>query len=306
MNVVQKLSRITLICSGPERLAVFYESAFGFARTGEVSIIEPAFAKLLGIAGATARSITLQLGEEEIELLGVHPLGRLYPRSVLGPNSLFQHFAIVASDMRLAYARLSTRGGWKTISTDGPQLLPASSGGVTAYKFRDPEGHPLELIAFPTGTTPARWQRSSAAECLGIDHSAISITATERSIAFYERLGLARIGGSLNIGPAQEKLDDVAGAVVKVTALAPPTFSTPHVELLCYRGGFDGETALPDTNDIAATSLVMKVENEVALKGLCAQSPSTLLSGPVRFERGALRAILRDPDGHLLTFEASH
>ena len=156
------------------------------------------------------------------------------------------------------------------------------------------------------GPTPARWQRSSAAECIGIDHSAISIAATERSITFYERLGLARIGGSLNIGPAQEKLDDVAGAVVKVTALAPPTFSTPHVELLCYRGGFDGETALPDTNDVAATSLVMKVESEVALKGLCAQSPGTLLSGPVRFERGALRAILRDPDGHLLTFETSH
>ena len=50
----------------------------------------------------------------------------------------------------------------------------------------------------------------------------------------------------------------------------------------------------------------MKVESEVALKGLCAQSPGTLLSGPVRFERGALRAILRDPDGHLLTFETSH
>ena len=84
MNLVQKLSRITLICSEPERLAVFYESAFGFARTGDVSITEPAFAKLLGIAGAAARSVTLQLGEQEIELLGVRPLGRPYPRRVLG------------------------------------------------------------------------------------------------------------------------------------------------------------------------------------------------------------------------------
>ena len=306
MNLVQKLSRITLICSDPDRLADFYECAFGFVRTGETSIAEPAFAQLMGIAGATGRSITLQLGEQEMELLVVHPRGRPYPRPVSGRSALFQHFAIVVSEMGRACERLSAHGGWTTISTDGPQLLPASSGGVTAYKFRDPEGHPLELIAFPTGTTPARWQRSSAAECIGIDHSAISIAATERSITFYERLGLARIGGSLNIGPAQEKLDDVAGAVVKVTALAPPTFSTPHVELLCYRGGFDGETALPDTNDVAATSLVMKVESEVALKGLCAQSPGTLLSGPVRFERGALRAILRDPDGHLLTFETSH
>ena len=306
MNLVQKLSRITLICSAPDRLADFYERAFGFVRTGETSIAELAFAQLMGIAGATARSITLQLGEQEIELSGVHPLGRPYPRPALGQSSLFQHFTIVVSDMGHAFARLSARGGWTTISAGGPQLLPASSGGVTAYKFRDPEGHPLELIAFPSGATPARWQRSSAAECLGIDHSAISISATERSVAFYERLGLTRIGGSLNIGPAQEKLDDVAGAVVNVTALAPPQFQTPHVELLCYRSGFDSETAPPNTNDVAATSLVMKIEGEVALKGLCAQSPGTLLSGPVRFERGALRAILRDPDGHLLTFETSH
>ncbi|MGB8684208.1 MAG: hypothetical protein WCD12_15080, partial [Candidatus Binatus sp.] len=60
---------------------------------------------------------------------------------------------------------------------------------VTALKFRDPEGHPLELIAFPPDDTPAKWQRSSTAECLGIDHSAISVAVTERSVKFYERLG---------------------------------------------------------------------------------------------------------------------
>ena len=306
MNLVQKLSRITLICSDPDRLADFYECAFGFVRTGETSIAEPAFAQLMGIAGATARSITLQLGEQEMELLVVHPRGRPYPRPISGRSALFQHFAIVVSDMGRAYERLSAHGGWTTISTDGPQLLPASSGGVTAYKFRDPEGHPLELIAFPADRTPARWQSSSATECLGIDHSAISIAATERSVEFYERLGLKRTGGSLNIGPEQDKLDDIAGASSRSQPWRPRQTPTPHVELLCYRGGFDGETALPDTNDVAATRLVMKVEGEVALKGLCAQSPGTLLSGPVRFERGALRAILRDPDGHLLTFETSH
>ena len=117
---------------------------------------------------------------------------------------------------------------------------------------------------------------------------------------------MKRTGGSFNIGPEQGRLDDIVRASVEVTALAPPKIPTPHVELLCYRGGFDGETALPDANDIAATRLVMKVEGEVALKSLCTQSPGTLLSGPVRFEQGALRAILRDPDGHLLTFETSH
>ena len=302
MNLVQKLCRIALVSREPDRLADFYESAFGFARTSEVSIADPAFAQLIGVAGATARAITLRLGEQQIELIGVFPAGRSYPEQVSGQNVLFQHFAIVVADMESAYARLSARAGWTTISIDGPQLLPVSSGGVTAYKFRDPEGHPLELIAFPPDRTPEKWQSSSATECLGIDHSAISIAVTERSVEFYERLGLKRTSGSLNIGPEQDKLDDIAGATVKVTAMAPP-ITTPHVELLCYRGGLDHESELPATNDIAATRLVMKVESAAALEELCAQNSGTILSNPVRFENGRLSAMMRDPDGHLLCFE---
>jgi catechol 2,3-dioxygenase-like lactoylglutathione lyase family enzyme len=299
---VRKLCRIALVSREPDRLAQFYESAFGFARTGEVSIADPGFAKLLDIAGATARTITLRLGEQQIELIGVFPPGRSYPQPVSGRSVLFQHFAIVVADMASAYARLSARAGWTTISTDGPQLLPATSGGVTAYKFRDPEGHPLELIAFPPDRTPEKWQSSSATECLGIDHSAISIAVTERSVEFYERLGLKRTSGSLNIGPEQDKLDDIAGAMVKVTTMAPP-ITTPHVELLCYRGGFRHESELPATNDVAATRLVMKVESAAALEEICAQNPGASLSDPVRFEHGGLSVMLRDPDGHLLCLE---
>jgi catechol 2,3-dioxygenase-like lactoylglutathione lyase family enzyme len=294
-----------MVCSEPDRLADFYKATLGFERAGEASITDPAFAALTGIPGATARVITLRLGEQEVELTAVHPRGQSYPHDVSGQSPLFQHFAIVVSDMAAAYDRLLAHRGYTAISTDGPQLLPASSGGVTAYKFRDPEGHPLELIAFACGDVPARWQRASATEYVGIDHSAISVADTERSIKFYERLGLRRIGGSLNFGPEQDKLDDVVGAHVEVTALAPPQISTPHVELLCYRGGFDGESTLLDPNDIAATHLVLKLANERILEELCAQSPDAILSSPVRFEHGALRAMLRDPDGHLLSFEAT-
>ena len=181
MNSVQRLSRITMICSEPDRLAIFYEAAFGFVRTDDRSITEPAFAKFMGIPSATSRVITLQLGEQEIELAGVRPPGQSYPRAVSGWSPLFQHFAIAVSDMATAYARLSAHEGWKTISTDGPQLLPASSGGVTAYKFRDPEGHPLELLGFPRNAIPARWRNFPASGCLGIDHSAISIASSADS-----------------------------------------------------------------------------------------------------------------------------
>ena len=302
MNLVQKLSRIALICHDPSRLADFYEFAFGFVRTGEVSITEQAFGKLMGIAGATAGGVTLQLGEEVIELFGIDPPGRRYPLLISGRDAIFQHFAIVVSDMGSAYERLSARAGWTTISIDGPQLLPPTSGGVTAYKFRDPEGHPLELIAFSRDCTPEKWRCPSATGCLGIDHSAISVANTERSVKFYERLGLRRTSGSLNSGPEQDRLDDIAGALAEVTAMAP-RITTPHVELLCYRGGFDRGSALPATNDVAATRLVMKVESEAAIEALCAQRAGAVLSGPVRFEHGGLFAMLRDPDGHLLCFE---
>jgi hypothetical protein len=62
------------------------------------------------------------------------------------------------------------------------------------------------------------------------------VANTVRSVAFYSRLGLARTVSSLNVGREQEKLDNVLGAVVEVTALALPMQSTvPHVELLGYR-----------------------------------------------------------------------
>lgn len=293
-----------MICGDPDRLADFYEAAFGFVRTGEASITEPAFGKLIGIPNATARVVHLQLGKQKIELAAISPSGQPYPWGISGRSPLFQHFAIVVSDMATAYARLSDYERWEPISTDVPQLLPASSGGATAYKFRDPEGHPLELIAFARDAVPVNWQEPSASGCLGIDHSAISIADTERSVRFYERLGLQRVGGSLNSGPEQDKLDNVSGALIEVTALAPPRFSVPHIELLCYRSHSDQQAALLGTNDLAATRLVLAVRDD-EIDAFCAQNTDTLLSGPVRFQKGELRAMLRDPDGHLLCLEAS-
>jgi catechol 2,3-dioxygenase-like lactoylglutathione lyase family enzyme len=302
VSSAQRLSRIAMVCGDSDRLADFYEAAFGFVRTSEASSTEAAFGKLIGIPNATARIVCLQLGKQKIELAAISPSGRSYPHDVSGRSPLFQHFAIVVSDMVAAYARLSECEGWKPISTDGPQLLPASSGGATAYKFRDPEGHPLELIAFARDGVPVKWQKTSASGCLGIDHSAISIADTVRSIRFYERLGFQRVGGSLNSGPEQDKLDDVAGAQVEVTALAPPRFSGPHIELLCYRIHSDQKAASIGTNDVAATRLVLAVRED-EIDALCSQNTDALLSGPLRFEQGALRAMLRDPDGHLLCLE---
>lgn len=302
---VQHLLRIELVCRNPQKLADFYQAAFGFVETGAFSLTGPAFANLIGIAGGTLSGITLRLGEQDIALIAIQPPGKPYPAAIAGWNSLFQHIAIVVTDMAKAYARLSTVEGWTAISSGGPQILPPSSGGVDAFKFRDPEGHPLELIAFAPGSVPLEWQQTSGAECLGIDHSAISVSNSAASMRFYQGLGLHRTGGSLNRGPEQSKLDDVAGAVVEVTALALPSEQTsPHVELLCYRGEFKSRRSQQRPNDVTATRFVFAVDPVVSLAALCENHHAAHISAPARLADGTSRALLQDPDGHLICLEA--
>jgi catechol 2,3-dioxygenase-like lactoylglutathione lyase family enzyme len=141
---VQKLSRIILICREAEQLAEFYIRAFGFVLIEDSPKSDPGFAELIGFADGQVRLTSLRLGNQVISLAETQPPGRSYPRDVPGWDPRFQHFAIVVSDMIAAYADLQAVRNWTAISTDGPQILPPSSGGVTAFKFRDPEGHPLE------------------------------------------------------------------------------------------------------------------------------------------------------------------
>lgn len=287
------LSHIELICYDPKSLAAFYEAAFGF-----VTIAEPN-----GVSDPASGSLTLRLGQQIVRLIRPPSIGRAYPAGVAGWSPLFQHIAIVASDMASAYARLCSVPGWSAISASGPQVLPAASGGVIAFKFRDPEGHPLELIAFAPGATPVPWRQPARNGCLGIDHSAVSVSNTLKSVAFYEALGLHRSGGSLNVGREQAELDDVRNAEVEVTALSPVQ-STPHVELLCYLGDFDRNTPSQAVNDMSATRLVFMVENLGTLEAICSGYPDKLLSAPVQVNGTICSALLRDPDGHLVALKA--
>jgi catechol 2,3-dioxygenase-like lactoylglutathione lyase family enzyme len=302
---VRKLSRIILICREAEQLAEFYIRAFGFVRIEDSPKSDLGFAELIGFANGQVRLTSLRLGNQVISLAETQPPGRSYPKDVPGWDPRFQHFAIVVSDMAAAYANLQALRNWTAISTDGPQILPPSSGGVTAFKFRDPEGHPLELLAFAPGAMPAHWAFRTGNLCLGIDHSAISVADTSRSVAFYSRLGLARTASSRNVGREQEKLDNFLGAVVEVTTLASPMQAVPHVELLCYRGNFNRREVSTNRNDVVATQLVFEVERD-GLDAIVAPSHDTTISSSTIVESAGLRALLRDPDGHLLCIESGN
>ncbi|MDN3564397.1 VOC family protein, partial [Paeniroseomonas aquatica] len=175
--------------------------------------------------------ISLRLGEEALSLQQAATPGRADFR---GNETGFQHFAIAVSDMRLALDRLSAAAGWTPISLAGPEMLPPASGGVTAFKFRDPEGHPLELLQGQPGAMRQHWpSMAGGAPFLGIDHSAISVTDTARSAAFYGGLGFTVGRTQRNRGIEQARLDDLAGAEVDVTPLTGS--GPPHLELLRYR-----------------------------------------------------------------------
>ena len=70
---------------------------------------------------------------------------------------------------------------------------------------------------------------------LDVDHSALSISSTLRSLNFYRALGFRVRDRSLNHGLAQERLDGLSSARVRVSGLRPASDSGPGLELLGYR-----------------------------------------------------------------------
>jgi catechol 2,3-dioxygenase-like lactoylglutathione lyase family enzyme len=301
-----RIGRISFTTGDADRLGSFYQQAFGFEAMETEHYSGTSFSQLTGVEGAQARALPLRLGEETIELLAFTPRGAPYPADIVCDDPRFQHIAIVVADMETAYSRLCACGGWTAITRPAPQRLPAGSGAVTAFKFRDPEGHPLELLAFPPDNVPPRWREATHRHgpCLGIDHSAIVVSATGPSVAFYQKvLGFSVGGGSLNRGREQEQLDAVPGAVVEVTALYPGAKNPPHLELLCYRSPCPppGGPGALQSNDIAATRLMLEVDVLPALEYTLATEHVRFISSRTVALRGNRPALLiRDPDGHAL------
>lgn len=294
---VQRLSRFSLTAADAEQLAAFYERSFGCHRLAKEYLSGTAFETLLGVKGGALR-VMVSLGEQIIEFLQFDQVGHPYPKNSSAADLIFQHFAIVVRDMAEAWERLSSIEGWTAISRGGPQRLPVSSGGVTAFKFRDPEGHPLEFLSFPKAAMPAQWrERQTNKVCLGIDHSAISVSDTARSISFYENLGFATSSRSENCGEEQERLDDIAAVNVEVSALVPRAPS-PHLELLCYRSMPQVRTAVGNS-DIASTRLLLETtEDNASVLVVDPDGHRLVVEGPAFQERMTTEARALERGGH--------
>jgi catechol 2,3-dioxygenase-like lactoylglutathione lyase family enzyme len=264
------------------RLTEFYERAFGARHVSSEHLTGARFERQMGVRGGALRH-TLQLGHEAVDILQFDTPGRPYPRARSPGDTAFQHFALVVSNMDRALAQLQGVPGWTPISIGGPQRLPQRTGGVTAFKFQDPDGHPLELLAFPEDAVAPHWkERSACGIFLGVDHSAISVRDTAISTAFYQSLGFTVIARSFNHGVEQANLDGVPSPRVEVTALSIAV-STPHLELLCYRSEVHPPRQVLSSSDVAAT--------RIALAADCLEN-----------DVDAAQQFAIDPDGHHLLF----
>src|SRR5262249_25648805 len=137
-----------------------------------------------GLAFRPAGRGHVALGDQAVAL---HPhAGRAIPADSRSNDLWFEHMAIVVPDMDAAYARVIALGA-RPISA-GPQTIPLSNpaaGGIRAFYFKDGDGHSLELIWYPSGKGDPRWQAPDGRLFLGIDHTAIAVADTERSLRFY-------------------------------------------------------------------------------------------------------------------------
>ena len=297
---ITRIRRFALVVVALADAETFFENAFD-AVVIDRGHAGHATASLLGRPDATIERTRLRLGEEEIELLAFDPPGRPYLRGATSTDLCFQHFAIIVSDMEAAHARLRAVGRFTPISTEGPVALPPASGSVSAFKFRDADGHPLELLAFPSGAGPSAWERRRGDGLfLGIDHSAISVADTARSTAFFEQSFGMRLGQRTeNRGVEQARMDAVPDARVTVSGLMPEQ-TPPHLELLGYHVGSRRPIDPATTSaDVAATHLVLETADLASLVETLTVLRTTFISpGIVTLEDGALAITVLDPDGH--------
>lgn len=193
-------------------------------------------------------TVDLTLGECSLRLRPAR--GRPMPADCRSHDRWFRHLAIVVRNMRQANEHIQAFDTHMISSS--PQTLPlwnVDSGGIEAFYFRDPEGHPLELIHFPEGKGRPQWHAAGDDLFQGVDHSAIVVSDTEASLAFYNRIGgLAQASLAHNYGAEQERLTAVEGADLYATRLGGADGAMAGLELLEYRNPLDGRLMPADTH----------------------------------------------------------
>jgi catechol 2,3-dioxygenase-like lactoylglutathione lyase family enzyme len=302
---VTEVDSVSLTVSDMERAVEFYTHVLTFEKVADREVVGEEYERLFGVFGLRLRAVRLRLGDESIELMQfLAPRGRPFPSDSRSNDRWFQHVAIIVSDMSAAYSRL--RRFNVEHASSGPQRLPdwnPNAGGIEAFYFRDPDGHYLEILAFPAGKGLPKWHQASDRLFLGIDHTAIVISDTAASLRFYrDVLGLRVVGSSENYGTEQEHLNNVFGAHLRITSLRAAR--GPGVEFLEYVAPRTGRSLPSDTraDDLWYWQINMRSASASIGKTLRDEHADLLSPDPVRLHEPSLGwaagVLAHDPDGH--------
>lgn len=307
-GAVTAVESVSMVVSDMDRSVSFFSDVLTFEKVSDIEVTGSDYERLQGVFGLRLRIVRMRLGEELLDLMQfVAPEGRPIPVDSRSNDRWFQHIAIIVRDMDQAYARLRAHN--VRHASTGPQRLPdwnRNAGGIEAFYFKDPDGHVLEILAFPPDKGAPKWHRPTDRLFLGIDHTAIVVDDTDTSLRFYrDGLGLSVGGESENHGIEQERLNNVFGARLRITGLTAGR--GPGIEFLDYLAPTDGRPAPVDArpNDLIAwqTRLLARETSET-MKRLLAGTFAFVSPGVVAVaeSRGGFRkgALLRDPDGHLV------
>lgn len=305
---IARVTGVAITVEDLERSLDFYTRVLPFTVVDRRTESGPAVEHREGVFGARLDVATLALGRERIELRQfVAAPGRPFPIETKPNDAAFQHVAIVVRDMAAAYAHLERHR--VVHASNEPQTLPAwnsNAAGISAFYFRDPDLHWLELIHFPKDKGDPRWQTPSDALFLGIDHTAIVVDDTDVALAFWrDTLGLRVAGGSENFGIEQEHLNGVFGARLRITTLRAA--DGIGVELLDYLSPSDGALGERDrrANDVAHWWTQLEARDLDAIEAATkARAPRFVSPGGI--DCGAARVLtVRDPDAHGVAITAN-
>jgi catechol 2,3-dioxygenase-like lactoylglutathione lyase family enzyme len=309
--LVDGVDSIGITVSDMDRAVDFYSKILTFEKVSDTEVSGEDFEHLEGVFGLRMRVVRMRLGDEFIELTEyLAPKGRPIPVDSRSNDRWFQHIAIIVNDMDKAYARL--RQNKVEFASSGPQKLPDwnnNAAGISAFYFKDPDEHPVEILQFPPDKGAAKWHQPSDKLFLGIDHTAIVVWDTDASVRFYQDLlGMRVAGESENYGTEQEHLNNVFGAHLRITALRAA--SGPGIELLEYLAPRDGRPFPSDEhgNDIVHRhTLLLTQHADTTASQLLAHKVDFVSSGVVANHTGQLgyskALIVRDPDGHAIEIE---
>jgi catechol 2,3-dioxygenase-like lactoylglutathione lyase family enzyme len=302
---VTRVDSVAITVSDMDRATDFYGRVLTFEKVADREVSGDRYERLWGVSGLRVRAVRMRLGAEHIELLQfLAPAGRPIPLDSRSNDRWFQHIAIIVSDMGVAYARLRTFN--VAHASSGPQRLPdwnRAAGGIEAFYFKDPDGHNLEVLAFPADKGLAKWHVHDDRLFLGIDHTAIVVADTQRSLRFYrDALGMHVAGSSENYGTEQEQLNNVFGAHLRITALRAEY--GPGVEFLEYLTPGNGRPLPADTQaaDVWYWQINLCARPEAHLEQSLRDGQLQLISTTTVLPQAELGwhsgFIARDPDGH--------